>query len=50
MRIFMAVLWPILLVASAAMATISYRKKNLVRLIKITIQLEGGAALPFCPC
>jgi hypothetical protein len=28
MRIFMAVLWPILLVASAAMTTISYRKKK----------------------
>ena len=28
MRIFMAVLWPILLVVSAAMTTISYRKKK----------------------
>ncbi|GHN54716.1 hypothetical protein ME805_09490 [Lactobacillus delbrueckii] len=50
MRMFMAVLWPILLVASAAMTTISYRKKKMVRLIKITIQLEGGAALPLCLC
>ncbi|MDA3849378.1 hypothetical protein PF595_08205 [Lactobacillus delbrueckii] len=47
MRIFMAVLWPILLVASAAMTTISYRKKKAGKADKDYYSVRGWGCLAF---
>lgn len=47
MRIFMAVLWPILLVASAAMATISYRKKKSGKADKDYYSVRGWGSFAF---
>lgn len=47
MRIFMAVLWPILLVASAAMTTISYRKKKTGKADKDYYSVRGWGCLAF---
>ncbi len=47
MRIFMAVLWPILLVASAAMTTISYRKKKSGKADKDYYSVRGWGCLAF---
>ncbi|WP_238727775.1 hypothetical protein [Lactobacillus delbrueckii] len=47
MRIFMAVLWPILLVVSAAMTTISYRKKKAGKADKDYYSVRGWGCLAF---
>ncbi len=47
MRIFMAVLWPILLVASAAMTTISYHKKKSGKADKDYYSVRGWGCLAF---
>lgn len=47
MRIFMAVLWPILLVASATMTTISYRKKKSGKADKDYYSVRGWGCLAF---
>ena len=47
MRIFMAVLWPILLVVSAAMTTISYRKKKAGKADKDYYSVRGWGSFAF---
>lgn len=47
MRVFMAVLWPILLVASTAMTTISYRKKKTGKADKDYYSVRGWGCLAF---